>query len=47
MYGTILVAFEVPYTTFPELGHGLQPNLPHTEAFWAWLASFKRQKPAQ
>ena len=35
---------KVRYTTFPEQGHGIQANLQHTEDFWAWLASFKRQK---
>ena len=34
----------VRHTFFPEMGHGIQANLQHTEDFWAWLASFRRPK---
>ena len=38
---------DVRYTTFPELGHGIQAELQHTQDFWAWLASYKRQKQGE
>ncbi len=35
---------DVRYSIFPEMGHGIQAELQHTQDFWAWLGSFRKEK---